>query len=423
MSFELAKVIARQKREWDQKKTCVYVPRLKLSKAKEALSNDLIKVIMGPRRAGKSVFATMLLADKQSAYFNFDEVSILTGFDTEQLVPLLAKAYGPFDYLFFDEIQNLPGWQLYLNRLQREGYNLIVSGSNANLLSGELATHLTGRFHKIDIYPFSFSEFVTARNREVVSIDAQMLAEEYLKTGGYPEIVLGRGIDQADYLKNLVQAVISKDIVTRHKLRKMSELTNTADWIFSNIAKELTFTRLSSKSVDAGLPGSAITVKRYISYLEEAYLVKLVARYDLNHRERIKSPKKVFALDHGAALVMGFRASPDQGRLLENMVYVELLKSGTVDDIRYFRTQQGDYEVDFVLHNGQETQQVIQVTWDLSDDKTRSRELKGISRAMKSTRCKNALLITWDQEGDFVVDGVSVKAIPFHAWAQNSFLS
>lgn len=423
MNFNLAKVIARQKREWDQKKTRIYVPRLKLSKAREALSNGLIKVIMGPRRAGKSVFATMLLADKRSAYFNFDEMSVLTGFDTEQLVPLLTQAYGSFDYLFFDEIQNLQGWQLYLNRLQREGYNLIVSGSNANLLSGELATHLTGRFDTIDIYPFSFSEFVTARNRENVSIDAQMLAEEYLKTGGYPEIVLGRGIDQSDYLKTLIQAVISKDIVTRHKLRKMSELTNTADWIFSNIAKELTFTRLSSKSADAGLPESAITVKRYMSYLEEAYLVKLVARYDLNHRERIKSPKKVFALDHGAASVMGFRASPDQGRLLENMVYTELIKSGIVDDIRYFRTQQSDREVDFVLRNGHETQQIVQVVWDLSDEKTRSRELKGIGGAMKSTRCKNAILITWDQEDNMVVDGVSVKAIPFHVWAQNAFPS
>jgi len=378
----------------------------------------LIKVIMGPRRAGKSVFAALLLRDERSAYFNFDEIGILAGFDTEQLVPLLTQAHGPFNYIFFDEIQNLPGWQLYVNRLQREGYNLVLSGSNANLLSGELATHLTGRFVKIEIYPFNFSEFVTAKKAEALSIDGQVLSQEFLKTGGYPEIILGQGIDRSDYLQNLVQAVISKDIVTRHKLRKMSELTNTADWIFNNIAKELTFARLSSKSSHAGLPASAVTVKRYISYLEEAYLVKLVGRYDLNHRERVKSPKKIFALDNGAARAMGFRASPDEGRLLENLVYTELLKSSIGDDIKYFRSQQGDKEVDFILRNGHETRQLIQAVWDLSDQRTLARELKGMSGAMKSARCQNALLVTWAQAGDFVVDGVSIKAIPFHVWAR-----
>jgi len=420
MSFEMRKIIERQRNEWELKKTRTYVPRLAFDKAKTTLSNNLIKVIMGPRRAGKSVFASMLLKDKTSAYFNFDEFSIFTEFDTEELIPLLKDVYGDFEFIFFDEIQNLPGWQLLLNRLQREEYNVIVSGSNANLLSGELATHLTGRFDKIEIYPFCFSEYILAKRLIGDPTNTNMLAKEYLKIGGYPEVVIGQGIDRSNYLNNLVQAIVSKDIVTRYRLRKIGELNNTIDWIFSNVAQELSFNRLSSTSSDAGLLKSPLTAKKYISYLEEAYLVKLLGRFDLNHRERIRSPKKVFAIDNGAALTLGFRATPDDGRLLENLVYTELLKSGQHDDIKYFRSPQGNHEVDFVARRGTQTTQLIQVVWDISDQQTVKRELNGLKAAIKQTRYTNAILITWGQEAEFTIDNITVHAVPFHKWATSN---
>jgi hypothetical protein len=420
MSIEIAKIIRRQKIEWDEKRRRTYVPRLQTDKARAALSSDLIKVIMGPRRAGKSVLAAIVLKDTRSAYFNFDEISVFSGLDTEQLVPLLLEIYGPVEYLFFDEIQNLPGWQLFLNRLQREGYNLIVSGSNANLLSGELATHLTGRYESIEVFPFCFSELIQAKNAGTTSVHERLkLADEFLHVGGYPEVVLSQGIDRVNYVKNLVEAVIHKDVVTRHSLRKPNELAGIADWMFSSVSKEATFSRLAAAGSDAGLPKSMLTAKRYVAYLEEAYLVQTLGRYDSNHRERLRSPKKVYAVDNGVALAMGFRSTPDEGRLLENLVYSELRKWGKFDDLRYFKTPQGDREVDFVIREKYETVELIQSVWDISDPKTLKRELLGLASAIRSTRCKHATLVTWTQQAEFSVEDVSVRAVPFHVWASS----
>ena len=418
MKSELTTIVTRQKREWDEKRQRNYVPRVRFDGAQKLLPSSLIKVITGPRRAGKSVLAALLLKDQRSAYFNFDEIST-SHIDTEELVTIIGEVYGSFDYIFFDEIQNLDGWQLFLNRLQREGHNLVVSGSNANLLSGELATHLTGRYAKIEVFPFCFSEFLAAKDSKGGDGNVTEAAHQFLTLGGYPEIVLSKDFDSKDYLRTLVSAVVSKDIVTRHRLRKSSELSSVADWVFSNVAKEISFSRLVADGEGFGLPFSVQTVKKYLGFFEEAYLTKMVSRYDHSHRERIKSPKKIYAIDNGAALAVGFRATPDNGRLLENLVYGELRKTGAFEEIRYYKTSQGDKEVDFVLRQGHQTVELVQSAWEIVDAKTRKRELVGLVAAAKETHCEKATIVTWLQETEVKIGPLTVRVVPFYKWARD----
>ena len=174
--------VLKQKQEKERLLSLPYIERTKEKEAKKWLNSDLIKVVLGPRRAGKSVFSLMLLKDQSFAYFNFDDES-LPGeekFDLDELMSELRQAYGDTKYVLFDEIQNLPKWELFVNRLHREGYNLVLTGSNARLLSKELATALTGRHIPIQILPFNFTEFLRAKGYEL-SVDKLSLPEEKAK--------------------------------------------------------------------------------------------------------------------------------------------------------------------------------------------------------------------------------------------------
>lgn len=416
MNSELSKIVVRQRLNWGQKLATGYLPRLQLGQLERNLASGLIKVITGPRRAGKSVATAILLKDKRSAYLNFDEVAFAKSIDTEDLLPTLQAVYGPVDYYFFDEIQNLDGWQLWLNRLEREGLNVIVSGSNANLLSGEFATHLTGRYLPTEILPFSFREYASYHGFTPDRPDLPTV-ERFLQFGGYPEIVTAGVPDPANYLNVLIEAAISKDIVTRHRLRKPSELRGLASWVFSNVAKELTFNRLADDDSYADLPSGAPTVKKYLGYLEEAYLLKLVTRFEPHHRERLKSPKKAYALDNGVATALGLRSSPDRGRLLENLVATELFKAHSDCRLEYFRTVNSDRECDFVVRRGHEVEELIEVTWEMNSREARKAKLANLAAASRATGCRKLTIVTWTTDGTEMHDGLTVNIVPFYKWA------
>lgn len=225
----LKNIVLKQKQEKTLLLNCQYLERTKYSSAKKWLDSNLIKVVLGPRRAGKSVFSLMLLRDRPFIYFNFDDeiLASTNGIATDQLMKELHAAYGNTKNVFFDEIQNLPGWELFVNRLQREGYNLILSGSSARLLSKELATALTGRHIPIEILPFDFKEFLRAKNFQLDSEyhalpqkhgELLHLMNEYLLNGGFPEVVVNN-FGAKDYLEVLFDSIILKDVVKRHKVR------------------------------------------------------------------------------------------------------------------------------------------------------------------------------------------------------------
>src|SRR3990167_896841 len=250
----LKNTIIKQKGDRDRLMSLPYVERTQEIRAQKWMSSDLIKVILGPRRAGKSVFALMLLKDQSFAYFNFDDES-LPGekkIDLDELMTELKLAYGDTKYILFDEIQNLPNWELFVNRLHRAGYNLVLTGSNASLLSKELATHLTGRHIPIEILPFNFREILKARQYEV-STDKLSLPEEkakllgilnqYMTSGGYPEVIT-KGVDPRGYLDVLFDAVLFKDVVKRHKVRFSEQIDNLGSYLINNVSNQYTARKL-----------------------------------------------------------------------------------------------------------------------------------------------------------------------------------
>ncbi len=246
-------------------------------------------------------------------YFNFDDevLSSTGGIETNELMKELHAAYGPVKTILFDEIQNLHGWELFANRLHRGGYNLVLTGSNAQLLSMELATHLTGRHMPIEILPFDFNEFLKAKkfqiNPEYAALPEQRgellnLMGNYLVNGGFPEVAVNN-VDPKDYLEVLFDSLIFKDVVKRHEVRFSTQIVNLAAYMVNNFANLYTIRKL----LEALNLKSTSTIEKYIKYLEEAYLVFSLLRYSPKSIQRIKSPRKVYAVDNG---FISAKASP-----------------------------------------------------------------------------------------------------------------
>lgn len=394
-----------------------YIARTALKSALQTIENNLIKVIVGPRRAGKSIFAIQLLRNKPFAYLNFDDerLSGMTNYD--QIIKGLNEIYGSTKYLLFDEIQNLKKWELFANRLQRQGYILILTGSNSQLLSRELAAHLTGRYQQFTIYPFSFLEFLSARNVDVKIKSEQTLIEqgtflnllnEYLTLGGYPEIVV-KGIEPRDYLRFLFDSIILKDVVKRYNVRYSKALYDLALFLVSNYSNEYTFTKLKNLLYIS----SVHTVQNYVRYLESAFLFFTVRRFSYKLKEQLKAPSKIYVYDTGLASVLRMTISPNYGRLMENIVAVELLRRGK--EIYYYKDKNGA-EVDFVVKDGLRIAQLIQVCYDVPDNRTKKKEIKPLLRAGKELSCEKLLMITWDYEAEESYNKITITYIPLWKW-------
>jgi uncharacterized protein len=324
-----------------------YIERIKTAEAQKWLDSDLIKVVLGPRRAGKSVFSLMLLKDRPFAYFNFDDESALKQgkLDYDELIQELRAAYGETKTILFDEIQNLPKWELFVNRLHREGYNLVLTGSNARLLSQELSTALTGRHIPIELLPFNFKEYLRAKQYEF-STDKLLIPEEkgtflslleqYLISGGYPEVTI-KNLDPKGYLDVLFDSVLFKDVVKRHKVRFTGEIDSLGSYLINNASNLYSLRKL------ARILGfkSGVTLEKYISYLTEAYIIFSLHRYSYKAGEQLKSPKKVYAVDNGFITAKAVQHSPDAGKLLENLVFTEMIKQGKKPnrDMFYYMTR------------------------------------------------------------------------------------
>jgi predicted AAA+ superfamily ATPase len=403
----------------DEKKKLLgekYVGREMHQKVTELMDQDLIKIITGPRRAGKSVFAIILLKNRDFAYLNFDDEELLKTKDYDEILKGLIQVYGKIDYILFDEIQNLDGWELFVNRLKRKGLNLTLTGSNSKLLSKELATHLTGRYLEIKILPFSFREFLDAKKFETGEMDLISketrgrllnLLTEYLDNGGYPEVVV-KGYGR-DYLKTLFDGIIFKDIVKRYNVRYSSKLYELALYLTSAVSKSASYTKIKN-SLDFR---SVHTVENYMKYLEEAYLFVTLNRFSYKLKEQLKSPKKIYCIDTGLANAVGFKFTENTGGTMENLVAIELIRRGS--EIYYWKNHFGE-EVDFVVKEGHRVKQAIQVTYVSSKGELEGREMKALVKASKELKCRNLLVITWDYEGAGKYQDKKIKFLPLWKW-------
>lgn len=398
-----------------------YIKRIDVSPKAEYLSTGLIKLITGPRRAGKSVLSLQLLKNENFAYLNFDDDLLLKHFNENAVIQSLNEVYPGYRYLLLDEIQNLPDWELWVNKLYRRGINLIITGSNARLLSREMATSLTGRYIQIEVFPFSFAEVLSFQKIE--SPDRSDITPQktgnilnhlnnYLLNGGFPEIMLNPPVAK-NYLSALFDSVLLKDIMRRYKIRNSQQLYDLSNYLLANYTNLYSFNQLKS-----GLNFNSVsTVQKFIGYLSEPYLFMNLNRYDVKIKAQQKSPRKFYIIDNGFIKSRSFEFSPNYGRLLENVVFTELLrrhyKPGL--DLFYYHTR-NSREIDFICRKGHIVEQMIQVCYDISNPKTLKREITALVEATDELECNNLLLITWDKEEVIEQKGSVIKLLPAWKW-------
>ena len=411
-------ILLKQRAERDDLASRPYYTRKHIQDVTPYLEANVIKLITGPRRAGKSVYALQILSGKNYAYLNFDDTQLLSAFNEDSVMQALAEVYPNYEYLLLDEVQNLDSWDAWVSKLYRRGVNLVITGSNANLLSSEMATLLTGRYVEIQILPFSMEETLNYReapiNAELPDVKAKLFLEmeDYLKKGGYPEIVKNREIEQA-YLSALFDSIILKDVAQRHKIRKITELYDLADYLISNYSNPLSYNEIAE---ELSL-GSVTTVKKFCEYLAEPYLFFYLPRYNNKLKEMKKAPRKVYVIDNGFIYTRSFELSGNSGRQLENMVFIELLRRGfdMKKSLFYYRTS-NDKEVDFVTRDGRKVTFLIQVSYDISKTKTRERELDALVKASEELKCNNLLLITWDKDDYIEYKGKCIRIASVYRW-------
>ena len=386
--------ILNQRAERDELLSRPYQQRHTKYDADELLQNQLIKLITGPRRVGKSVFALLMLQGKNFAYLNFDDNQLLEKWDEDLAMSALDDVYPDYDFMLLDEIQNLPDWDLWVSKLYRRGKNLIITGSNANMLSSEMATVLTGRYLQIEMLPFSLDETMRWKNispdREEQAAQAIVLADDYMRNGGYPETIPARSITKS-YLSTLFDSILLKDVAQRHNVRNTTDLYNLATYLLSNFCNPISANGLAG---ELGL-SSVATTKKFCDYLNEPYLFFYLPRFNNKLKLMNKAPKKVYIVDNGFVQSTAFNLSENLGRLLENQVFVELLRRGYIpgQTLFYYRTR-NDKEIDFVTRKGTKVEQLIQVCYDMTSEKTRKRELDALVEAAEEFHCDNPLVIT-----------------------------
>ena len=390
--------ILNQRAERDELLSRPYQQRHTKYDADELLQNPLIKLITGPRRVGKSVFALLMLQGKNFAYLNFDDNRLLEKWDEDLAMSALDDVYPDYDFMLLDEIQNLPDWDLWVSKLYRRGKNLIITGSNANMLSSEMATVLTGRYLQIEMLPFSLDETMRWKNissdREEQAAQAIMLADDYMRNGGYPETIPARSITKS-YLSTLFDSILLKDVAQRHKVRNTSDLYNLASYLLSNFCNPISANELAG---ELGM-SSVATTKKFCDYLNEPYLFFYLPRFNNKLKLMNKAPKKIYVVDNGFVQSTAFNLSENLGRLLENQVFIELLRRGYIpgQTLFYYRTR-NDKEIDFVTRKGAKVEQLIQVCYDMNSEKTRKREFDALVEAAEELHCDNLLIITNSQE-------------------------
>ena len=400
--------ILNQRAERDELLSRPYQQRHTKYDADELLKSPLIKLITGPRRVGKSVFALLMLQGKNFAYLNFDDNQLLEKWDEDLAMSALDDVYPDYDFMLLDEIQNLPDWDLWVSKLYRRGKNLIITGSNAKMLSSEMATVLTGRYLQIEMLPFSLEETMSWKNishdREEQAAQAIMLADDYMRNGGYPETIPSRSITKS-YLSTLFDSILLKDVAQRHKVRNTNDLYNLATYLLSNFCNPISANELAG---ELGL-SSVATTKKFCDYLNEPYLFFYLPRFNNKLKLMNKAPKKVYVVDNGFVQSTAFNLSEKLGRLLENQIFVELLRRGYIpgQTLFYYRTR-NDKEIDFVTRKGAKVEQLIHVCYEMTSEKTRKRELDALVEAAEELHCDNLLIITNSQEEKIEWKGTAI---------------
>ena len=366
------------------------------------LQDSFAIIITGIRRCGKSTFLSQILKKQKKGYYLNLEDPRLEGFelsDFNKAELIMKELYGDKGIFFFDEIQNINGWEKFVRYLIDKKERIIITGSNASLLSKELGTKLTGRHLQIEMFPFSFREFLNMK-KENPSIES---FNTYLYSGGFPEFLKQ---ENPSILHELLSDVVMKDIAIRFGIKNIHILNKIVIYLISNIGKEFSYNSikkmLNIKSVQS--------VINYVSYFENAYLVFTVPRFSYSYKQQQVNPKKVYSIDNGFSYNNSASFSKDKGKMLENVVFLGLRRR--FKDILYF---QENKECDFVIKEKDKIIRAIQVCFDFNEE-TKDREITGLVLALKEFNLKEGLILTNNQEDDFIIEGKKITVKPVWQW-------
>ena len=411
-------IILNQRKERDELLSRPYLTRRSNQDAEMLLSSHLIKLITGPRRVGKSTQALLMLRDKNFAYLNFDSQQLLDAWDANLVMRMLDDVYPGYEYLLLDEVQNLNAWDLWVSELYRQGKNLVITGSNAKMLSSEMATALTGKYLKVEMLPFSLEEFFDWNKLDLHKLnpeqqtDATVLMDDYLRNGGYPEVVASRQLTRT-YLDTLFDSIVWKDVAKRHNVRNITDLNDLALYLVSNFCNPVSANELTE---ELGF-SSVNTTKKFMDYLHEPYLFYYLPRYNNKLKLMKKAPRKVYVVDNGFVAAKAFSLSDNLGRMLENQVFIELLRNGyDPDKTMFYYRSRNDKEVDFVLRKGAHIEQLVQVCYDMSSPKTEKREVDSLTECAGELNCRQLVIVTNNEERIIEKDGFKIDVVPVAEW-------
>lgn len=405
----ILQVLSEQKEEIKSYQTSRWVSRNEENLFE--FESSLAQVVIGVRRSGKSTLCHKVLLEHKIiyAYVNLDD-DRLASLQTEDLNTILSCVYQLYgtdvQYLFLDEIQNVDGWYLFVNRLLRTNMHVFVTGSNAKLLSGELATHLTGRYNEIRLYPFSFAEFCMFHKIDTQSITTKAVAErkkafmDYIHDGGFPEMQNMR--NKRGYVESLVEAVLQKDIQKRFKIRNIDTLRKIAHHLINNSCQEVNYAELCKVF---GM--SDKTLQKYISYLQQAFLILFLSKHSFKSMERIRGVKS-YIVDAGLQNNReNSMAAENIGWRLENVVFTELKRRCSNDflDVYYYKPASKDKEIDFVVCDKNRALELIQVAYEIDSPKAFKRETTALIAASQSLSCSNLTIITFTDTHDVEIEG------------------
>lgn len=415
---ELERVLLDQKEELEALRNKSFCHRLEESQID--LNSNLAQVVIGVRRSGKSTlcFNALEKSKVRYAYVNLDDENLygLTVKDMNDILQVLYSIYGNFTHLFLDEIQNIKGWHLFVNRMLRKGMHVLLTGSNSKLLSGELASHLTGRHHTIELLPFSFRDWCNYNGIATAPLTTKNMGilmgafDKYLRQGGFPELLIER--NHTSYIDSLFHNIITQDIQNRFNVKYIDSLERLAGHLL-NISPTII---VKDKLQEQFGFKSHHTLGNYLSYLAQTYLICKVSKYSTKSRERSVA-EKAYAID---VAFMNKRenalAGENLGWRLETIVYLELRRRIRTEeeDIYYF--DNGNTEADFIVCNGNKATGVYQVSYNIENPKTRRREVNGAITAAKTTKCNDVYILTDHQSETIVQNGIKIKAMPVWEW-------
>ena len=361
-------------------------------------------ILSGIRRCGKSTLLRQVMkAEDGSYYFNFEDPRA-TGFelsDFQKLDEVFTGEYGESDCYFFDEIQNVEKWELFVRMLLDKKKHLLITGSNASLMSKELGTRLTGRHLRYELFPFSYLEFLNFTSKK----EGADSFGEYMRKGGFPEYLK---YGKSDILQELFNDIVMRDIVVRHKLRSPKVIKEMALFLLSNVGVEFSYNSLA-KAFSLGSTNSAIA---FVSYLEDSYLLFTVSKFDYSLKKQAVNPKKIYVIDNGLADVNSVSFSSNRGRMLENCAFLQLRRAGK--QVFYFK---GDNECDFLVKEKNAIVNAIQVCYELTED-NKKREIDGLIEALEKFGLSEGLILTYDQQDALEISGKTIAVVPAWRWFQ-----